>query len=1049
LVFSKHDPDYASQAFVGDYRLVRAQSAGPGVVTASETVTPLVVPHPTLAVAAPTANDRPWNVEAIIKRPFVIATTTWDSTAVTGTVIETIALPQAFEAQPILNNIYNTFTISRFSITLTFTMTGTKFHQGALMCAWRPMTGPNGYETPSVQTMYLTPHCFLRADVPNTISLDLPFAYDSSYYPYYMDPTVEPFGYLNIMVFSQLAFATGASPVLTMSITAAINDIEFHIPRTPFTVFVPTLVSASEVSKKKTYLEDKMAKIRVVRPQSTDQKATAGGITEVPTVVGRPLGKTPEGGCDRVNSIRDFCKRLVPLAQGSVLPPNLANPDNSLFSNPQCFDASLVYNPTFGNSPLSYFANWYRLARGSVRYEIDLSITPNKNDGAAYAHNFQMYCFFLPKYFPKVPNLGYQSIYQADPADFNKMFPVVNLDPTLGYPYADTWLDVAHFLPKSTTANYTFDSATQSATGVNSTNWSPFVSFAPLVASADGFTCSLSLEVPFVHNRHAYRVPNYYVGGSFYDNVWYADGPVSSSGAPVHTPSPYARATPISDAHSAGTIFFGLYRSSSLITSTLMPTFSYQVSGSAGDDFRLGVLADLPQQYLTGSNFFDANLYPGFGLDMFDSVTFAKSVRTTKGIDRLADVSKQDEQIVKGRSTHGSSVAAPVIEQVKDKEIYSLPMSTYGSDVAPPPVEQIERDSNGQTWDEVLSSEDAAGKPPDQNVVGEKPPDQIRFVRPQGNVNASRVITQYYGAVSGSNPINVTGDKFDAKADVSIPADAMATAMDKPSFLVQMPGNKIYQYNYRSGSTGIFFGERAALCTSDLDESDPKDFGTDKDEMSFEYLRSIPGVVAAFPWTTSSAANSILAEVPISPFILDGGTDGFLEPTPGNSYRLNMLATTCLPFLMWRGQLRWRVRFFASGFHTGKLFIAVNYHPYRTGAPATADSSTLLEFAPTTAADAMSQYGMYIDLSPENSDVTFATEYVSHEQFTFVNHWRANQRNNIGTISFIVIQPLVAVPGTQPSIDIVLEQWAGDDFSTHTLAPAAAAWTDRPPTLVP
>lgn len=988
------------------------------MVTASETVTPLVVPHPTLAVAAPTANDRPWNVEAIIKRPFVIATTTWDSTAVTGTVIETIALPQAFEAQPILNNIYNTFTISRFSITLTFTMTGTKFHQGALMCAWRPMTGPNGYETPSVQTMYLTPHCFLRADVPNTISLDLPFAYDSSYYPYYMDPTVDPFGYLNIMVFSQLAFATGASPVLTMSITAAINDIEFHIPRTPFTVFVPTLASASEASKKKTYLEDKMAKIRVVRPQSTDQKATAGGITEEPTVVGRPLGKTSKGGCDRVNSIRDFCKRLVPLAQGSVLASNLGNPDNTLFSNPQCFDASLVYNPVFGNSPLSYFANWYRLARGSVRYEIDLSITPNKNDGAAYAHNYQMYCFFLPKYFPKIPHGGAQSIYQSDPTDFNKMLPVVNLDPTLGYPYADTWIDAAHFLPHSTTANYTFDSATQTATGVNDTNWSPFISFAPLVASADGFTCSLSIEIPFVHNRHAFRVPNYYVGGSFYDNVWYADGPVPSSGAPVHTASPYARATPIGDAHSSGTIFFGLYRSSPLATSSLMPTFSYQVNGAAGDDFRLGVLADLPQQYVTGTSFFDANLYPGFGLDMIDFLSFAKSTRTTKGIARLADVSKEDNSHVKEESPHASDETAPM-------------------------AEQIARDLAGR--EDVLSTDEVVALLYD---VGNKPPEQIRLVRPQGNVNASRVITQYYGAVSGSNPINVTGDKFDAKADVSIPADAMATAMDKPSFLVQMPGNKIYQYNYRSGSTGIFFGERAALCTSDLDESDPKDFGTDKDEMSFEYLRSIPGVVAAFPWTTSSAANSILAEVPISPFILDGGTDGFLEPTPGNSYRLNMLATTCLPFLMWRGQLRWRVRFFASGFHTGKLFIAVNYHPYRTGAPASSDSSTLLEFAPTTAADAMSQYGMYIDLSPENSDVTFATEYVSHEQFTFVNHWRANQRNNIGTISFIVIQPLVAVPGTQPSIDIVLEQWAGDDFSTHTLAPAAAAWTDRPPTLV-
>jgi hypothetical protein len=994
---------------------MRCQSSGPGVETASTTVVPLVLPEPLLPVPFQTANDRAWDMNQIIKRPFVLSTLTWDNTTTNGTILQSLALPQAFESQPILNNIYSTFTISRFKIKLTFTLTGTKFHQGALMCAWRPMTGPNSYETPSIQTNYLTPHCFLRADVPNTIEMEIPFIFDSSYYPYYMDPTKEPFGYINILVFSQLAYATGASPVLTLSITGAIEEIEFHIPRTVFTAFSPT----PSLKNEKTYLEDKKNRVKVMRPQmmsSPDQPATSAGANVVPVKIGMPVGRIVESRRDRINSIRDMVKRMVPIAKANVVPTGLGT-DNTVFSCPQIFDGSLIYHPWFGNSPLAMYANMYRLCRGSVRYELDITVdfqSPNTHG----LHNVHAYMMFLPKYFPGVPaSDGRTSIYQA-PSGGNSavnMQPVVNIDPALGGIYAQTFSDIFQFLPKAVTSNYTPSSGTSSITGINSFNFSPFVMFAPLVGTTDGFSCSLAIEVPFCHNRHAYRVPNYYPQSvpGFYDGAWPADGPVPAYTA-VNSDSPYPRSTPFGPAHSPGTVVFGLFSNNPTIGGYAPPEFSFELHGSAGDDFRLGCLADLPPMYLQGNNYVAANNEPGFGIDMAIYHGFLKD-KDKEGTFADGNVAVDNAEAERLR---------------KEAE-----MAEYYKQIG--------------SIDQTVDPELLAHAPPAlrEQLLAKQVTNTITVKRPQGNT--INTMTTYNGAVSGSNPINVTGDKFDTKADISIPADAMATAMDKPSFNVQLPGTKIHQMNYRANSTGIYFGERQALCGSDVDDADPNDFGTDKDEMSFEYLRSIPGIVADFGWATSALVGSLLAEVPISPFILDGGNDGFKEPTPTNSYRLSMLAQTCLPFVFWRGSLNYRLRLFASGFHTGKLFISVNYHPYRTGQPNALPSAKFLEFEPATEVDAMSQYGMYVDLSTDNADITFNCAYVSHEMFTYVNHWQANRRNNIGTISFLVIQPLVAVPGTQPTIQCVLEQWAGDDFSTHSLAPPAVAWSDRPPTLTP
>jgi hypothetical protein len=950
-------------------------------MTVSATEVPVIIPRPIIAPSEQTALEAPWNLNDVIKRPYMVMTTNWSSTDAVGNVIATAQFPQFFYTQPILANIWNTFNISRFKISVTLTLTGTKFHQGCLMASWRPFATGNDGEVPSVDSLYLTPHAFLRADCPNTVTIEIPFIYDAAYYPHYMSADDDPFGCLYLVVFSGLAYATGASPVLTVSTTCQIDTIDFHLPRTPFSTSVPSLMSgASKTTLAKTNaLPDDSRKKRIVEQQSENVIA-GGGTDKSPILVGRSLQKnSPQR--DRVNSYRDLCKRVFPLAK--MVSTNTSfgdNNDNVFLCRPMMFDASLVWNPQFNVCPAAAIGNMYKLAKGSVRYELDLSLNATATQLPSNLHAFMM---FLPKYFPIQLASG-NSIYTNfyDQALTNQLAPIAVIDPLFGPPYDEIYSDIVRLFPGPTTNYYNLGGEID----ITAISYSPYNCFAPVVGTPNGFSCSLAIEVPFVHHRHSYRVPTVYTGGyNPYTNAYPTDGPFPASGA-MHSDSPYAALSAFGPAHSPGTVVFGLICPTTNLNSTATAPVSQllaELHGSLGDDFRFGCLANLSSVQMITERI-SGTAIPGMNVDQFNPFLLRKE--------------RQKAADARTKNIDGTE-ANHAFNNLVDETPF---------------------------------------------LVKVAPKTPVREVEQQGNT--IHVMNKFLGPINGTVPINTTGDSFDAKATLSIPAEALATAMDKPTMNVQMPGNKIYQFNWRANDTGIFYGERAAIVGSDVDEAMPGDFGTEADEMSFAYLRSIPGVVAAGTFTTTQSTGQLIMSIPISPLTLinDFSQDAFGEPVVDTPYRMTMLGQTCIPFVFWRGGLCYRFRIFASGFHTGKLFLSINYHPFRNSQPSTTTTSNFVEVTPDSFISAMSQYGAYIDLSESQHDLTFQVEYVSHETFTYVQHFSGNRRNNIGTISLWVVQPLVAVPGTQPSVDFVMEAWAAPDFETHTISPQACTWSDQP-----
>jgi hypothetical protein len=634
-------------------------------------------------------------------------------------------------------------------------------------------------------------------------------------------------------------------------------------------------------------------------------------------------------------------------------------------------DATAVYHPWINATPLAPVANMYRLARGSLRYEFDFQINYPKNTANQMQltnANIQAFAMFLPKYFPPLKTDGTEPYYIQPGVGFSN-YMAATLSYNTGSSFIADNFPLADVSGLFRTGNpYYARFPTADPSSIKQLNYSPYHQMVPLTASSDGFSCSVALEIPFVHHNDAYRIPNQWNNTTPPVESWIADGPIPAHVSTRHN-TPYPDQTIFGPAFSPGSIVYGLYNANPLTYSTpLVPmNVTTSVMGGFGDDFRFGCLSNLDYTFLNSQYYTDTTYQPGYGADMFN--------------------------------TGGPSFAA----------------------TAPPATDLSKLDNLAQL----------------QSLVP-------RIVSAQGNSTSTNITQNFSGAVSGTVPVNVTGDKWDNKLDLSIPT----TGMDKPSCTLQLPMGKMFQFNWRNADTGIYIGERQALCASDTDEARPGDFGTEMDEMAFENIRKIPGIVLNTNWDTTKTLGTSLFQLPISPFIIPtiAGNSGFAMPANTTPYSLTMLANTVIPFLYWRGALRYRFRVFACGFHTGKLFIAVNYHPYRSGQPNSSTGLAVLnQLIPVDFNSALSQYGIYIDLSEENHDVEFEVPYISQDVFTTVNHLNANMRNNTGTISCYVVQPLVAVPGTSTSVNILLEMWAGDDFETHTLTPGAAVFTNVPP----
>jgi hypothetical protein len=199
--------------------------------------------------------------------------------------------------------------------------------------------------------------------------------------------------------------------------------------------------------------------------------------------------------------------------------------------------------------------------------------------------------------------------------------------------------------------------------------------------------------------------------------------------------------------------------------------------------------------------------------------------------------------------------------------------------------------------------------------------------------------------------------------------------------------------------------------------------GTDHDEMSFDYLKTIPAYYTTVNWQTTDLKEALLGS-------FDVGGNMSVDHNYGGA-----TATTFLPctvpwvcYAMYRGSVTLTIKAVKTEFHSGRIMLS-----FAPNAGYTAGAGTL------NIDNTSYLHRAVIDVRQGNQWV-FNIPYCSGTQ------WRTDGDTNLayGTVYFHVIDPLVGPPTVSTSINLLVEVSGGEDleyaFPTGTTyGPASVA----------
>lgn len=199
--------------------------------------------------------------------------------------------------------------------------------------------------------------------------------------------------------------------------------------------------------------------------------------------------------------------------------------------------------------------------------------------------------------------------------------------------------------------------------------------------------------------------------------------------------------------------------------------------------------------------------------------------------------------------------------------------------------------------------------------------------------------------------------------------------------------------------------------------------GTDVDELNITYLATKFAHDSLFSMSTSQVSGTQLYAQAVSPYA------GVSQRTVTGGiivYDYTPLQLTASMFKMWRGSIRYKLKFVRTEFHSGR--IAVCFFPNET----LGNTSTVFSYA-------NSHYVQrhIIDIR-EHNEITFVVPYIAATPYKQVVSGGASSAT--GTFAIYVVDSLVA-PSTVPStIQIIVEIAGGEDIefaipSNFTIAP--------------
>lgn len=183
--------------------------------------------------------------------------------------------------------------------------------------------------------------------------------------------------------------------------------------------------------------------------------------------------------------------------------------------------------------------------------------------------------------------------------------------------------------------------------------------------------------------------------------------------------------------------------------------------------------------------------------------------------------------------------------------------------------------------------------------------------------------------------------------------------------------------------------------------------GTDIDEMSIDYLKSIPAFFSRFNYTTAQGVNAALCNYKVSPMHC-----GYLATTlSGTATTFPPVAYIANAFGYWRGSLKFTFKFVKTEFHSGRLLISFN----------PVNSSYNGTVAPTVISNSNYVIREIFDLRRGN-EFTVTVPYVNYE------NWSETEGGFIGYLSALVLDPLIAPSTVSSSITCLVEVSGGDDL---------------------
>nr|UNY42187.1 MAG: polyprotein [Picornavirales sp.] len=185
---------------------------------------------------------------------------------------------------------------------------------------------------------------------------------------------------------------------------------------------------------------------------------------------------------------------------------------------------------------------------------------------------------------------------------------------------------------------------------------------------------------------------------------------------------------------------------------------------------------------------------------------------------------------------------------------------------------------------------------------------------------------------------------------------------------------------------------------------------TDLDEMSFNYIASIPAWIQTLGWNAAQPGGTLIASLPVTPVYGSHGynTNGITVLTDAPCSWVSRF------FKYWRGSIVYKFKIVRTEFHSGRLAFAFN--------PVFQDSNGVV----TPAYNDTNYIQREIVDIREHTEVTFTVPYISPTPYTLC--LPSHPDGGIGSLSIFVVDTLLA-PSTVPSaISILVEIAAGPDM---------------------